>query len=138
MAPSRISAEEGLAILKQMAAGLAAIHAAGVVHRDIKPSNVMLDGAGADVRLWITDFGLARVFEAEATNQGKEVVAGTPGYIAPELSHGTAALAGQRSICLWRCPAPNFYRPKTDCCIGRLRVLAESEIEYVGSAFVLR
>ncbi len=86
--PVPISAAEGLAILRQMAAGLAAIHAAGVVHRDIKPSNVMLDGAGADVRLWITDFGLARVFEAEPTNSGKEVVAGTPGYIAPELSHG--------------------------------------------------
>jgi tetratricopeptide (TPR) repeat protein len=85
---ARISTEEGLAILKQMAAGLVAIHAAGVVHRDIKPSNVMLDGAGADVRLWITDFGLARVFEAEATNPSKEVVAGTPGYLAPELSQG--------------------------------------------------
>src|SRR5271166_2529642 len=83
-----ISTEEGLAILKQMAAGLVAIHAAGVVHRDIKPSNVMLDGTAADVRLWITDFGLARVFESEPTNPGKETVAGTPGYIAPELSDG--------------------------------------------------
>jgi serine/threonine protein kinase/tetratricopeptide (TPR) repeat protein len=86
--PIPISVEEGLAICKQMAAGLSAIHGAGVVHRDIKPNNIMLDGSGADVRLWITDFGLARTFEAEATIQGKEMVAGTRGYIAPELFLG--------------------------------------------------
>ncbi len=86
--PVSISVEEGVAICKQMAAGLSAIHGAGVVHRDIKPNNIMLDGSGADVRLWITDFGLARTFEAEPTIQGKEMVAGTRGYIAPELFHG--------------------------------------------------
>src|SRR5271166_1028469 len=83
-----ISGEEGLAICKQVADGLLAIHGAGVVHRDIKPNNIMLDGSGADVRLWITDFGLARAFKAEPTIQGKEVVAGTRGYIAPELFLG--------------------------------------------------
>jgi serine/threonine protein kinase/tetratricopeptide (TPR) repeat protein len=86
--PVSISVEEGLAICKQMAAGLLAIHGAGVVHRDIKPNNIMLDGSGPDVRLWITDFGLARTFETEPTIQGKELMAGTPGYIAPELFLG--------------------------------------------------
>jgi serine/threonine protein kinase/tetratricopeptide (TPR) repeat protein len=83
-----ISAAEGIAILKRMAAGLAAIHAAGIVHRDIKPNNVMLDGGGADVRLWITDFGLARANEMETTFSGCGTAAGTPAYMAPELFLG--------------------------------------------------
>ncbi len=85
-----LSIGEGMAILKQMAAGLAAIHAAGIVHRDIKPNNIMLDGSGPEVRLWITDFGLARAHEAEPSLSGKGLVAGTPDYIAPELYLGQA------------------------------------------------
>ncbi len=83
-----IAVPEGLAILKQMAAGLAALHAAGIIHRDIKPNNIMLDGAGSQVRLWITDFGLARANEADASLSGKGLVAGTPDYMAPELYQG--------------------------------------------------
>lgn len=86
--PTPISAEEGSAILRQTALGLAAIHAAGIVHRDIKPNNILLDGVGAGVRLWITDFGLARALEGDTTFSGRAAVAGTPGYIAPELFTG--------------------------------------------------
>ncbi len=71
-----------------MAAGLAAIHAAGIIHRDIKPNNIMLDGTGSEVRLCITDFGLARAHEAEPSLSGKGLVAGTPDYMAPELYLG--------------------------------------------------
>lgn len=79
---------EGLAILKQLAAGLAAIHAAGIIHRDIKPNNILLDGIGSEVRVCITDFGLARAHEAEASLSGRGLVAGTPDYMAPELYSG--------------------------------------------------
>ena len=83
-----ISTAEGLAILKQMAAGLAAIHAAGIIHRDIKPNNIMLDGTGSRVRLCITDFGLARSHSVDPSLSGKSLVAGTPDYMAPELYQG--------------------------------------------------
>lgn len=84
-----ISVEEALAILKQMVAGLAALHDAGIVHRDIKPNNILLDGIGRDVRLCITDFGLAHAYESETTLFSvKGAVAGTPGYVAPELFLG--------------------------------------------------
>ena len=80
-----IPTDEALAILKQMAAGICAIHKAGIVHRDIKSSNVMLDGQGRDLRLWITDFGLARPSELEVGSLAPEKLAGTPAYMAPEL-----------------------------------------------------
>lgn len=80
--------EEGLAVLRQTSLGIAAIHAAGIIHRDIKPNNIMIDGSGSSLRLWITDFGLARAYETEATVLSIGTVAGTPGYIAPELFLG--------------------------------------------------
>ncbi|HEX4065564.1 MAG TPA: protein kinase [Acidobacteriaceae bacterium] len=86
--PGAISVKEGMEILRQMAAGLAAIHDQDIVHRDIKPNNIMLEGSGEQVRLWITDFGLARAHESETSLQSRYGVTGTPGYIAPELYSG--------------------------------------------------
>jgi serine/threonine protein kinase len=83
-----ISITEGLAILKQLAAGLAAIHAAGIIHPDIKPNNIMLDGIASEVRLCITDFGLARAREAEPSLSGGGLVTVPPDYMAPELYLG--------------------------------------------------
>jgi len=63
-----------------VAAGLAAIHSAGLVHRDLKPANVILSVSGPRV----IDFGIARALDAtsEATPTG--VIVGSPGWIAPE------------------------------------------------------
>jgi eukaryotic-like serine/threonine-protein kinase len=74
-------------VVAQVAAGLQAAHAAGVIHRDIKPANILLAPGGA-VR--ITDFGIAHaVGSAPVTSTG--MVMGTPGYIAPERVAGAAA-----------------------------------------------
>lgn len=72
---------EALPLIRQMAAGLAAIHAAGLVHRDFKPANVMLAPHGAAHRVAITDFGLS-----QAIGEGMEAAGaiGTPGWMAPE------------------------------------------------------
>lgn len=86
--PPPMTHEEGLAVLRQACLGTAAIHAAGIIHRDIKPGNIMIDGGGPALRLWITDFGLARAYHAESTVSSIGAVAGTPGYIAPELFLG--------------------------------------------------
>jgi serine/threonine protein kinase len=56
----RLSVDEALPIVRQMAAALDAAHAAGVIHRDFKTSNVMLVPSGEGVRVVVTDFGLAR------------------------------------------------------------------------------
>lgn len=81
--------DEAMVVFRQMAEGLAALHAGGIIHRDIKPNNVMLDGVAPKVQLWITDFGLARLDDPEFTRT-LEVLAGTRGYFAPELLLGEA------------------------------------------------
>jgi serine/threonine protein kinase/tetratricopeptide (TPR) repeat protein len=83
-----VSREEAISIFHQMTDGLAAIHAGGVIHRDIKPNNVMLEISNGERCLSIMDFGLARLHESETTIALRGVVAGTPGYIAPELYLG--------------------------------------------------
>lgn len=77
---------EALHIARQIASGLAAAHAAGLIHRDIKPANILLDRS-VHQRVKITDFGLARAADdASLTRTG--VVSGTPMYMAPEQALG--------------------------------------------------
>lgn len=84
-----LSEESTVHIAKQIAAGLEAIHAAGIVHRDLKSANVIL--AGAEQRAVIVDFGLAR---QHGGTPGLEsifatgVIVGTPAFMAPEQLHG--------------------------------------------------
>lgn len=70
----------------QLARGLAAAHATGLVHRDVKPANVLLE-PGNPPQAKLTDFGIALAADdASLTQSG--VVMGTPMYMAPEQANG--------------------------------------------------
>jgi serine/threonine protein kinase len=92
-----ISMAESVEVVARVAAGLAAVHARGLVHRDIKPHNLMLVG-GAHDRVTILDFGVARptANRGIVTNTGRTV--GTPGYMSPEQTRGDRALDARSDI----------------------------------------
>ncbi len=92
---------------REIARGLAAAHAKGLVHRDIKPPNIWLD-ASANGRVKILDFGLARLSD----NAGQQnltqsgVIVGTPPTWRPNRRTGTRSMAGPTcSAWEWYCIA---------------------------------
>jgi tetratricopeptide (TPR) repeat protein len=89
----RMSTEEALPIVVEMAAALAAAHRAGIVHRDFKSGNVMLVPTQAQAtRTVVTDFGLARAIGpvdiSSSSLTGSGGMVGTSAYMAPEQVEG--------------------------------------------------
>jgi serine/threonine protein kinase len=80
--------ERAFHIAGQIAQGLAAAHDKGIYHRDIKPANILIDAAD---RAYITDFGIAKVMNADTqlTIDGSRL--GTPHYMSPERCEGREA-----------------------------------------------
>ncbi len=78
----RLGFEKIIEYARQIACGLAAAHANGIVHRDIKPANIWIE-EGKD-RIKILDFGLALASTPVDHLAGRGAVIGTPGYLSPE------------------------------------------------------
>lgn len=80
----RLPAAEAAAIITQVARGLEAAHAEGVVHRDLKPQNIMMDPSG---KVSVMDFGIARSVDAAGMTRTGALM-GTPTYMSPEQAQG--------------------------------------------------
>ncbi len=83
-------APRALALLQQLAEGLAAIHDKGIIHRDLKPENVLISPSARGEQARLLDFGIARLVEPEAGSALSQVgvVLGTPEYLSPEQAVG--------------------------------------------------
>ncbi|WZH52081.1 MAG: serine/threonine-protein kinase [Nocardioides alkalitolerans] len=84
--PSRVAG-----VGAQVAAALAHVHAAGIIHRDVKPGNVLVR---TDGRVWLTDFGIARLVGETAHHTRTGTTVGSPAYLAPEQVRGERELTG--------------------------------------------
>jgi WD40 repeat protein/serine/threonine protein kinase len=121
-AEAGLDLKEILRIGLQVAKGLAAAHAQGLIHRDIKPANILLDNSVQRVK--ITDFGLAGA-AADASLAG--VIAGTPRYMSPEQALGQVTdqrtdLYSLGSVLYTLCTGqPPFQDESTSAVLERVR-----------------
>src|SRR5262245_41388930 len=82
----QLPVDQALALVHQVARGLAFAHDHGVVHRDVKPHNVLIDENGVAK---VTDFGIARSLEPGDGLTETGTLLGTSEYIAPEQASGS-------------------------------------------------
>jgi tRNA A-37 threonylcarbamoyl transferase component Bud32 len=107
-------------IVMQILEALMYAHQLGVVHRDIKPSNILASRIADKVRLKLTDFGLAKMFETAGQSgiTGTGELCGTLAYMSPEQfldsrSAGPECDVYAVAVCLYRLltceyPYPEF------------------------------
>jgi serine/threonine protein kinase len=85
----RLSPQQTLHVIKQIASALAATHAKDVVHRDLKPASIfILAAAGETDFIKVLDFGISKVRTANTQLTQNLVRMGTPSYMSPEQAMG--------------------------------------------------
>ena len=111
---------EAAALLEILARAVHAAHQAGVVHRDLKPSNILLTAEGVPK---VSDFGLAKLMDADSGRTVTGQVLGSPSFMAPEQAEGRSKDVG---------PAADVYALGSilyQALTGRPPFLGESQLE---------
>ena len=89
LARGSLHPDEALSMISGVCDALTYAHGQGVLHRDIKPSNILLTDDG---KVFLTDFGLARIAQAGESTLSQDMMLGTPAYISPEQARGDKEL----------------------------------------------
>ena len=97
-AAARMSLDEKIAVMRDVASAIQEAHRLGIVHRDLKPANIMVERT--DDGRWlpvVMDFGLARETTVEAGITESGALLGTPAYMSPEQARGDVHVVDRRS-----------------------------------------
>ena len=90
-----MKSSQSLKIIARLASCLGYVHSQGLVHRDIKPSNVLFRGDGTPV---LTDFGIAKLIQADNDLTLTGTVLGSPHYLSPEQAEGNSKVDGRSDL----------------------------------------
>ena len=91
----RLDVDQIWGVVDAIGAGLGYAHKKGILHRDIKPSNVIVANDG---KIYLADFGLARIAQSVESTLSLDMVMGTPQYISPEQARGEKNLDNRTDI----------------------------------------
>ncbi|NBV46194.1 MAG: serine/threonine protein kinase [Planctomycetia bacterium] len=94
LAAGPLGGREAATVLMRVGEAVQAAHDHGVLHRDLKPSNILIDGAGQPR---VSDFGLAKRLEDDASVTHTGAILGTPCYMSPEQAAGSRGDVGPTS-----------------------------------------
>ncbi|HEX4459060.1 MAG TPA: protein kinase, partial [Polyangia bacterium] len=92
----KLTREQKIAIMHDVADALHAAHRQGLVHRDVKPGNVLVEKGEDGFKAFVTDFGIAREVDGPGVTK-TGVAQGTPLYMAPEQARGEAQKIDRRT-----------------------------------------
>ncbi|HSV29149.1 MAG TPA: serine/threonine-protein kinase, partial [Candidatus Omnitrophota bacterium] len=93
--PRAVTPARAVAVLAQVALGLAELHSRGIVHRDVKPSNLLLSARQGGA-VMLCDLGAARLPDLHSSRAG--VWVGTPNYMAPEQREDSATASDRADV----------------------------------------
>lgn len=83
--PGGMAIDETLTIVEKVSRAVGSAHIAGVTHRDLKPQNILVDESGQP---FVTDFGIAKLFDETDGDTQSQQIFGTPRYASPEQLRG--------------------------------------------------
>ncbi|MCP5095616.1 MAG: protein kinase [Chloroflexi bacterium] len=90
-----LTIKEASAIISRLAPALDEVHAHAVIHRDLKPSNILFDQRNDP---YISDFGTAKLIQAQTKLTDTGGAVGTPAYMSPEQIQGDEEIDGRSDI----------------------------------------